>query len=163
MESKALYLMGARPIWDGRGYVKGVELIPESELKRPRIDILVSASGLYRDVFPIQIGLIDDAVQMIIKAEGEKYENFVRLHTLESEQVFKEQGYPEEEAAEYARFRIFGAPNQGYGTGLNEAIPASGTWEKDDKLADLYINRHELCIRPQRVGQEIPGCLQNRR
>ncbi|BBO92486.1 cobaltochelatase subunit CobN [Desulfosarcina ovata] len=141
MESKALYLMGARPIWDGRGYVKGVELIPESELKRPRIDILVSASGLYRDVFPIQIGLIDDAVQMIIKAEDEKYENFVRLHTLETEQVFKEQGYTEKEAAEYARFRIFGAPNQGYGTGLNEAIPASGTWEKDDKLADLYINR----------------------
>jgi cobaltochelatase CobN len=141
MESKALYLMGARPVWDGRGYVKGVELIPESELKRPRIDILVSASGLYRDVFPIQIGMIDDAVQMILQVENEKYENFVRLHTLEAKQVFKEQGYTEKEAAEYARFRIFGSPNQSYGTGLNEAIPASGTWDKDDKLSDLYINR----------------------
>ncbi|KAF5432535.1 cobaltochelatase CobN, partial [Candidatus Methanophagaceae archaeon] len=141
MESKALYLMGAKPVWDGRGYVKGVELIPESELKRPRIDILVSASGLYRDVFPIQIGLIDDAVQLVIKAEKEKYENFVRLHTLEAEQVFREKGYSEKEAAEFASYRISGAPNQGYGTGLNEAIPASGTWEKEDKLADLYINR----------------------
>lgn len=141
MESKALYLMGARPVWDGRGRIKAVELIPESELKRPRIDILVSASGLYRDVFPIQIGLIDDAVQMIIQVEKEKYENFVRLHTLEAEQVFREKGYSEKEAAEFARFRIFGAPNQGYGTGLGDAIPASGTWEKDDKLADLYINR----------------------
>jgi len=141
MESKALYLMGARPVWDGRGRIKGVELIPESELKRPRIDILVSASGLYRDVFSIQIGLIDDAVQLVIRAEKEKYENFVRLHTLDAEQVFKEKGYSEKEAAEFARFRIFGAPNQGYGTGLNEAIPASGTWEKDDKLSDLYINR----------------------
>ena len=141
MESKALYLMGARPIWDGRGYVKGVELIPESELKRPRIDILVSASGLYRDVFPIQIGLIDDAVRMILQAEDDKYENFVRLHTLEAEQALKEQGYTEKEAGEYARYRIFGAPNQGYGTGLGQAIPASGTWEKDDKLSDLYIQR----------------------
>ena len=141
MESKALYLMGARPVWDGRGYVKGVELIPESELKRPRIDILVSASGLYRDVFPIQIGLIDDAVQLVINAEKEKYENFVRLHTLEAEQVFREKGYSEKEAKEFARYRIFGAPTGGYGTGLDQAIPASGTWEKEDKLAELYINR----------------------
>ncbi len=141
MEAKALYLMGARPIWDSRGYIKGVETIPESELGRPRIDILISASGLYRDVFPIQIGMIDDAVQMIIRAENEKYENFVRLHTLESEQLFKEQGYTEKEAAEYAGFRIFGAPNQGYGTGLDKAIPASGTWENEDKLVDLYLKR----------------------
>ncbi len=141
MESKALYLMGARPVWDGRGCVKGIELIPESELKRPRIDILVNASGLYRDVFPLQIGLIDDAVQLILRVEKEKYENFVRKHTLEAEQLFKEKGYSEEEAAEFARYRIFGAPNQGYGTGLDDAISASGTWEKDDKLSDLYINR----------------------
>ncbi|RLA93745.1 MAG: cobaltochelatase subunit CobN, partial [Deltaproteobacteria bacterium] len=53
----------------------------------------------------------------------------------------KEKGYSEKEAKELARFRIFGAPNQGYGTGLDKAIPASGTWEKDDKLTDLYINR----------------------
>jgi cobaltochelatase CobN len=141
MESKALYLMGARPIWDGRGSIKGVELIPESELKRPRIDILVSASGLYRDVFPIQIGLIDDAVRMVIKEKKGRYENFVRLHTLEAEELFIKKGYSKEDAAQLSGFRIFGAPNQGYGTGLDKAIPASGSWENEDKLADLYMKR----------------------
>ncbi|MBN1907392.1 MAG: cobaltochelatase subunit CobN [Deltaproteobacteria bacterium] len=141
MESKALYLMGARPIWDGRGSIKGVELIPEQELKRPRIDILVSASGLYRDVFPLQIGLIDDAVQLVINEKQGKYDNFVRLHSLESEELFIKKGYSKEDAEQLSRFRIFGSPNQGYGTGLDQAIPASGTWEKEDKLADLYMNR----------------------
>jgi cobaltochelatase CobN len=141
MEAKALALLGAKPIWDGRGILKGVELIPESELGRPRIDILVNASGLYRDVFPIQIGLIDDAVQLAIAEEGRKYENFARLHTLEAEKIFAGKGFSAEEAKEMARYRIFGAPNQGYGTGLGQAIPASGSWDDEKKLADLYIDR----------------------
>ncbi len=141
MESKALALLGAKPIWDGRGILKGVELISESELGRPRIDILVNASGLYRDVFPLQIGLIDDAVQLAVaEAEG-KYENFARLHTLEAEKLFAKKGFSAEEAGEMARYRIFGAPNQGYGTGLGAAIPASGSWEDEKKLADLYVDR----------------------
>jgi cobaltochelatase CobN len=141
MEAKALALLGAQPIWDGRGIIKGVELIPETELKRPRIDILVNASGLYRDVFPLQIGLIDDAVQLAIAEEKGTYENFARLHTLEAEKLFAEKGFPQEEAREMARYRIFGAPNQGYGTGLDKAISASGTWDDEKKLTDLYIDR----------------------
>ena len=141
MESKALALLGARPVWDGRGILKGVELIPESELQRPRIDIMVNASGLYRDVFPLQIGLIDDAVQLAIAEEKGKYENFARLHTLSAEALFVGKGFSREEAREMARYRIFGAPNQGYGTGLGEAVPASGSWEDDKKLVDLYVNR----------------------
>ena len=101
-----------------RGILKGIELIPESELGRPRIDILVNASGLYRDVFPIQIGLIDDAVQLVIaEAEG-KYENFARLHTLEAEKIFLGKGFSAEEATEMARYRIFGSPQSGLRHGI---------------------------------------------
>ncbi|WP_419662037.1 putative hydrogenobyrinic acid a,c-diamide cobaltochelatase [Desulfosarcina variabilis str. Montpellier] len=141
MEAKALALLGARPIWDGRGILKGVELIPQSELGRPRIDILVNASGLYRDVFPMQIGLIDDAVQLAIADEQGKHENFARLHTLEAEKIFAAKGFSDEEATAMARYRIFGAPNQGYGTGLGQAVPASGSWDDEKKLADLYVDR----------------------
>ena len=141
MESKAMALLGARPIWDGRGILQGVELIPESELGRPRIDIVVNASGLYRDVFPIQIGLIDDAVQLVIAEEKGKYENFARLHTLEMEKLLLEKGVDPKEVTEMARYRIFGAPNQGYGTGLDKAVAASGTWEEEGKLVDLYLDR----------------------
>ena len=128
-------------MWDGRGILKGVELIPEEELGRPRIDILVNASGLYRDVFPLQIGLIDDAVQLVIDEKEGRFENFARLHALQNRALFVEKGFSEKEAEEMSRYRIFGAPNQGYGTGLGEAIPASGGWEDDEKLTDLYINR----------------------
>ena len=141
MESKALALLGARPVWDGRGIIQEVELIPESELNRPRIDILVNSSGLYRDVFPIQIGLIDDAVQLVIAEEKGKYENFARLHTLEAEKLFMEKGYSKKMRKKWPVTAFSGPPTRAYGTGLGEAIPASGSWEDDKKLADLYINR----------------------
>jgi cobaltochelatase CobN len=78
---------------------------------------------------------------MVIKEKKGRYENFVRLHTLEAEELFIKKGYSKEDAAQLSGFRIFGAPNQGYGTGLDKAIPASGSWENEDKLADLYMKR----------------------
>ena len=142
MESKALYLLGVEPLWDGRGELQGVRLISEEELKRPRIDVVVSISGLYRDLFPTQVYLIDQAIQLALNAESLKYENFARLHTLEMVTELKKQGYSEEEAASLSRLRIFGPPLQGYGTGIDDPIlDASDTWDDEAKIADLYLNR----------------------
>ena len=49
----ALYLLGVRPVWDeGSERVSGIEVIPITELNRPRIDVTLRVSGLFRDVFP---------------------------------------------------------------------------------------------------------------
>ncbi|MEA1992607.1 MAG: cobaltochelatase subunit CobN, partial [Thermodesulfobacteriota bacterium] len=58
VESEILYLVGARPVWDSYGAVYDVELINESELGRPRIDVMIIPSGLHRDVFPEKLKLI---------------------------------------------------------------------------------------------------------
>ena len=54
MESEALYLMGVEPKWNARGVVDGLRLIPEKELGRPRVDVVLTLGGIYRDGFPGQ-------------------------------------------------------------------------------------------------------------
>jgi cobaltochelatase CobN len=61
----ALALLGVRPTWATEsGRVTGVERIPDDELDRPRVDVVVRISGFFRDAFPHLIGLLDDAVAL---------------------------------------------------------------------------------------------------
>src|SRR6476646_9795318 len=58
--AQGLALMGCRPVWDmGTGRVTGIEVLPTATLGRPRIDVTWRISGLFRDLFPAQIALID--------------------------------------------------------------------------------------------------------
>ena len=61
--AEALALLGVRPVWAPEsGRVTGVELIPDEELGRPRVDVVLRISGFFRDAFPHLIALLDEAV-----------------------------------------------------------------------------------------------------
>jgi cobaltochelatase CobN len=63
--AEALALLGVRPVWAAEsGRVTGVELIPDDELGRPRVDVVLRISGFFRDAFPHLIGLLDDAYRL---------------------------------------------------------------------------------------------------
>jgi len=65
-------------VWDGRDKVVDIELINSEELGRPRIDVLVTTSGLYRDTFPDKVRLIDRAVKLVSNATEEEFRNYAR-------------------------------------------------------------------------------------
>ncbi|MCL4676913.1 MAG: cobaltochelatase subunit CobN, partial [Pararhodobacter sp.] len=50
---------------DGSGRVAGVEILPIAELNRPRLDVTLRVSGLFRDVFPDLAALFGTAVQAL--------------------------------------------------------------------------------------------------
>ena len=63
--AEALALLGVRPVWaEESGRVTGIELIPDAELGRPRVDVTLRISGFFRDAFPHVIALLDDAVRL---------------------------------------------------------------------------------------------------
>jgi cobaltochelatase CobN len=69
-------LLGCRPIWDhATGRVTGVEVLPTAMMERPRIDVTWRISGLFRDLFPMQIALIDAAVQAVAARAEDDGEN----------------------------------------------------------------------------------------
>ncbi|MGO0122495.1 cobaltochelatase subunit CobN [Desulfothermobacter acidiphilus] len=135
--AQALYLMGVRPVWEeATGRVRGLELIPREELRRPRLDVTLRVSGLFRDTFLNIIHLLDDAVRRV--AEQEEGDNLLRRHFLAEVSSALARGVKEEEAREEALFRIFSDPPGAYGAGVNHVIDESN-WKDAQDLAQVYL------------------------
>ncbi|MBN1236680.1 MAG: cobaltochelatase subunit CobN [Methanotrichaceae archaeon] len=140
VESEIFQLLGVKPLWDSKGRISDVELIPCEELGRPRIDVLITASGLYRDTFPDKMYLLDRAVRLAAKA-NETAPNYVKESSEDILDQLLASGYNQSEAESLSSARIFSEALGTYGTGLPNAVSASDTWENDTRLADLYISR----------------------
>ncbi|BBM03009.1 cobaltochelatase subunit CobN [Microbulbifer sp. GL-2] len=139
LEAQILHALGLKPKWNQQGNVTGTEVIPHSELKRPRIDVVISATGLYRDAFPNVMLWLAEAIDQVAQMKEEN--NFVYRHSQALQQQMLEEGSSEEDARYLSSVRIFSNESGNYGTGLNGASLASDSWETDDKLADLYMRR----------------------
>lgn len=132
--AQAMALMGARPRFDGYGRLSGAELIPLAELGRPRIDVVVTLSGIFRDLLPLQTRMLAEAAWLCAAAEDEGPEdNFLRAHAL---------AYAQEHGCdlETAALRVFSNADGAYGSNVN-ALVGSGQWDGEDELADAYEAR----------------------
>ncbi|MCX7672726.1 MAG: cobaltochelatase subunit CobN [Thiobacillaceae bacterium] len=156
LEAQALYALGVRPQWDAGGRVTGVELIPRAELRRPRIDVVLSATGLYRDHFPHVMRHLAQAVLLAARAEEE--DNRVRANTLALKARLEAQGLKAEQAESWAATRIFSNASGAYGAGIEEAVLASDTWRDEGKLARLYLARLQYAYGPDERswGEKLP-------
>ncbi|MDG1752547.1 MAG: cobaltochelatase subunit CobN, partial [Thalassotalea sp.] len=139
LEAQILHAMGVKPVWDKQGRFKEIAIIPYSELKRPRVDVVVSATGLYRDAFPNVMLWLADAIDKVAKLKEDN--NFVYRHSVAFKQELIEQGKDEKEADYLSSVRIFSNESGNYGTGLAGASLASDTWDSDSKLSELYTKR----------------------
>ncbi|OAH13249.1 cobaltochelatase subunit CobN [Streptomyces jeddahensis] len=128
--AEILALLGCRPVWDDASRrVTGFEIIPPSELGRPRIDVTVRISGFFRDAFPHVVGLIDDAVRAVAELDEPADRNYVRAHADEDTAVHGDR--------RRATARIFGSKPGAYGAGLLPLIDARN-WRSDADLAEVY-------------------------
>jgi cobaltochelatase CobN len=127
--SQFLYLLGVRPVWDKQGRVNGLDVIPLSELNRPRIDVTVRISGVLRDTWPSVVMMMDDAVLIVSNLEEDEAMNFVLKHIHEYASEFNV-NLDESRRA----IRIFGDPPGAYGAGLDLALLASAWKDEDDLL-----------------------------
>ena len=139
LESQVLAAMGVRPVWDENGFLKGTEIIPYAELKRPRVDVVASATGLYRDAFPNVMLMIAKAIEQVAKLKEDN--NSIYENTLALKKSLLAEGVSEDEAEYLSTVRLFSNASGSYGSGLADTALASDTWESDGKLADLYLKR----------------------
>ena len=137
LESQIFHLLGTRPVWDARGKVVGVEVVPARELGRPRVDIVIAsaAEGMFNNV----TRLMDEAVQRVKVLE--EAENFVRRHYLATKAALMDRGYAEEDADRRAAVRIFDEPPGTFNLNTSRIAAASGTWDSDQPVADEYLSK----------------------
>ena len=157
MESQLLYMMGIRPVWNAdNGEVEDVEVIDSSELGRPRIDVLVQISGLYRDTFPMKVKLIDKAVRLAYEeAETDEYDNYVAQNTDVIQELLNETLQDGNLSLDVAQFRVFGPADGAYGTGMSNAVDSSETWNETSELAELYVSKMSYVYGENIWGQTI--------
>ena len=131
--AQALALVGAQPRFDSYGRLAGAELLPLEVLGRPRIDIVVSLSGIFRDLLPLQIKLLAEAAWMAASADEPLEMNFLRKHAL---------AHAAEAGVDFetASMRVFGNADGAYGSNVNFMIE-NGRWDEPDELAEIYSRR----------------------
>jgi len=137
--AEILYLMGVKPVWEETsGRVKGVEVIPLETLKRPRIDVTIRISGLFRDTFPNIVNLLDEAVELAASLKEHPEKNYIAKHVATEVRERVTQGADVEKAKEEACYRIFGDRPGAYGCGVGDAID-SKNWKDQKDLSNIYV------------------------
>ena len=131
--AQALWLMGAAPRSDSYGRLSGARLVPLAELGRPRVDVVITLSGIFRDLLPLQTRLLAEAALLAAEADEPIEENFIRKHALAFQAA---QGGTLADAA----LRVFGNADGAYGANVN-AMVGAGVWENEDELANAYLAR----------------------
>jgi len=130
---QALALMGALPRFDSYGRIAGATLIPLSELGRPRIDVVITLSGIFRDLMPLQIRLLAEAAFLAASADEPLEMNWIRKHALSYQQ---EHGC----TLEVASLRVYGNAEGAYGSNVNNLVESS-RWDDEGELAETYKRR----------------------
>ncbi len=135
--SQILYLMGIRPVWDEKGKVIDLEVIPLEQLQRPRIDVTVRISGVLRDSFPQAVELLDRAVNMAAVLPEAEDLNLIKKHTSRLVKALQDAG-EESELQRRSTLRIFGDRPGTYGAGVDLALKASA-WKDEQDLAKVFV------------------------
>ncbi|ACF13748.1 magnesium chelatase, H subunit [Chloroherpeton thalassium ATCC 35110] len=131
--AQALALLGARAVQDELGNIASVELVPLEELGRPRIDVVITVSGIFRDLLTHQMKLLDKAARLAATANEPLEKNFVRKHAKEQAKAYN---IPLDEAAT----RVYSNAPGSYGANVNYLVEGS-SWEDDSQLGEAFTTR----------------------
>ena len=142
--AQILWMVGVKPMPDSLGRINKLELISLEELGRPRIDVVVNCSGVFRDLFINQMALLDRAVKMAAEADEPLEMNFVRKHALKQAEDL---GINLREAAT----RVFSNASGSYSSNVNLAVENS-TWENEGELQEMYLKRKSFAFNSDNPG-----------
>lgn len=141
--AQALALLGVRPTWNEESQrVTGLEVMPLSELGRPRVDVTLRISGFFRDAFPHVIALMDEAVEMVAVLDEDADLNPVA-------------------ATGNLDPRIYGPPPGGYGSGILPVLE-SKNWRTDADLAEVYLAWSGFAYGRTKFGASEPAAMRRR-
>ncbi len=153
--AQALWLMGTKPKFDGYGRLIGAQLIPLETLGRARVDCVITLSGIFRDLLPLQTKLLAEAALLAASADEPADQNFVRKHALAFQAA---NGGGIEQAA----LRVFGNADGAYGANVNLMV-GNGAWNDEDELAQAYVKRKGFAYgvsgRPERQDKVMSQLL----
>ncbi|MFK7912754.1 MAG: magnesium chelatase subunit H, partial [Pseudomonadales bacterium] len=131
--AEAMALLGTRPRFDSYGRLAGAELISLEELGRPRVDVVVTVSGIFRDLLPRQMQLLAEAACLCALADEPVAQNPIRDMALRCAQTL-------DVSLEVAALRVFGNDESAYGANVNMMVD-NGMWQSEEELGAMFMQR----------------------
>lgn len=160
--AQALALLGVRPQWEnGSGRVTGFEVMPASVLGRPRVDVTLHVSGLFRDVFPQQIALFDQAVRAVIAEDEPDDVNPLAAVARADRAALESGGTTPARAARLAGARVFGSAPGVYGTALSGMV-ARGDWTTRADFGTAFLEGSAFAYGKDLEGEALPALFRRR-
>jgi magnesium chelatase subunit H len=150
--AQVLALMGAVPRFDAVGRLAGARLIPLEQLGRPRIDVVCTLSGIFRDLLPLQVRLLAEAALLAAQADEPSDANYIRKHALEHQAAL---GCDLETAA----LRVFSNADGAYGSNVNLLVE-TGQWQQEDELAEQFVQRKSFAYGVKPGAKAQPALMQ---
>jgi magnesium chelatase subunit H len=148
--AQIMWMVGVKPVPDALGRINKLQMISLEELGRPRIDVVINCSGVFRDLFINQMNLLDQAVKMAAEADEPLEMNFIRKHALVQAE---EMGINLRQAAT----RVFSNASGSYSSNINLAVE-NGTWENEAELQEMYLGRKSFAF-----SADNPGTMEQNR
>lgn len=146
--AQALWLLGVRPVRDALNRATEVEVIPLEELRRPRMDVVMTVSGIFRDLFAPTMTLLDKAVRRVGTLDEPPELNYVRRNISET--------IKEGTAFDDAVTRVFSNAPGNYGTNVNFMVMDS-QWDTAETLGDLFVTRKCFAYTRDSSGRTVEG------
>lgn len=145
-------LAGAEPAYDAQGKISHYQLVPLEKLGRPRIDVLMQLSPIFRDAFGNLMDQLDRLVQEAAKADEPHDMNYIKKHV--------DQALAEGADFESATSRQFTQAPGSYGTYVDDMVEDSA-WENDDDLDELFLRRNSSAYGGSRKGEKQTEILKS--
>lgn len=153
-----LCYLGIRPAPRKNQFSTTYEIIPQAELGRPRIDVVVNMCGFFRDLFPVLIEDLDDLFRRIAALDESDDANYLKANAAVIYQQLRHEGHGEEAAWELAAARLFGPAEAEYGTKVSRLIETK-TWMEEKELGEMYAASLQHVYSRNYRGQAVPGLL----
>lgn len=147
--AQALWLLGVRPVRDALNRATNIEIIPLSELNRPRIDVVMTVSGIFRDLFAPTMELLDKAVRKVAQLDEPAEMNYLRRNVTAKIEN-------DETSFDDAVTRVFSNAPGNYGANVNFMVMQSA-WENEATLGDLFVTRKCFAYTRDSQGRAVEG------
>lgn len=154
-EAQVLHALGLRPVWSEDGRVERLEIVPETEMDHPRVDVVIQVTSVYRDQFDGFMRLLAEGIGAL--AARDPADNIIARNSGRIAETLRARGLAADVARRQASLRLFGnAPGQ-YGSGLSHRALESTSWDSDDTLAELYLDGNGYAFGQQDWGLRSEG------
>ncbi len=145
-----IHLMGAEPAYDAQGKISHYQLIPLERLGRPRIDVLIQISSIFRDTFGVLVDHLDKLVKDAAKAIEPHEMNHIRKHV--------DAAIADGKDFESATSRLFTQAPGAYGSQVEELVEDSA-WESEEDLDNMFVKRTGFAYGGNRYGDQQTDIL----